>query len=151
MEIQGYPNYLIYDDGRVFSKKRRIFLSPGIDNLGYHRISVYKDCHRKNFQVHRLVAIHYIPNPENKKEIDHIDRNPSNNHVSNLRWATRSENNQNTIVQKNNRLGFKNIYFHEIGKCYRYNKRIRGELHYKDFKTLEEAIAYKEEYELNQM
>lgn len=49
----------------------------------------------KNYRAHRLVAEAFIPNPENKKEIDHIDRCPAHNNVENLRWVTRSENNRN--------------------------------------------------------
>lgn len=48
------------------------------------------------YKVHRLIAETFIPNPENKHEIDHINRNPQDNRVENLRWATRTENNRNT-------------------------------------------------------
>lgn len=48
------------------------------------------------YKVHRLIAETFIPNPESKPEIDHINRNPSDNRVENLRWFTRIENNRNT-------------------------------------------------------
>ena len=148
MEIQGYPDYLIYDDGRVYSKNRDKFMSPSIDHKGYHRVCLCNDGKIKLFLIHRLVASHYIPNPENKPCVDHIDRNPSKNHVSNLRWEKKSENQQNTIVRKINKsTGIKNIHYHKLMKRYHYQKMTRGECHSKYFKTLEEAIAYKKNYE----
>ncbi len=148
MEIEGYPNYLVYEDGRVFSKKNQQMLKHQRVK-GYHYVRLWENNKDKLIRVHRLVGIHYIPNPENKKDVDHIDRNKSNNHVSNLRWATRSENMQNMDVLKNNKLGIKNISYMKTRKRYRFQKQIRGKNHYKYFKTLEEAIDYKKDYEEN--
>jgi len=147
MEVPDYPDYLVYEDGRVFSKKSRKMLKTCINRGGYHTVGLCKDGKDKHFKVHRLVAIAYIPNPDNKPQVDHIDRVRTNNHVSNLRWATNQENCQNTIVRKNNKLGIKNIFYCKTNNRYRYKKIIRGNTHKKCFKTLEEAIAYKEQYE----
>ena len=50
--------------------------------------------------IHRLVAEAFIPNPQDKKEIDHIDTNPENNNVENLRWVTHTENMNNPITKE---------------------------------------------------
>ena len=67
MEIQGYPNYLIYSDGRVFSKKRNIFKTacPGKSRGNYLQVCLHNG-KAKVMLIHRLVAIHYIPNPDKK-------------------------------------------------------------------------------------
>ena len=101
MEIQDYPNYLIYSDGRVYSKKRDKFLKPQVKKKGYLHVNLYNDTNDKWFLIHRLVALHYIPNPENKPEVDHIDLNTSNNDVSNLRWVTREEQMNNRSITTN--------------------------------------------------
>jgi len=148
MEIVNYPNYLVYEDGRVFNKKRRKMLKPYLNlQNGYYQVDLCKDGERKVCRVNRLVAKAYIPNPDNKPQVDHIDRVRTNNHVSNLRWVTESENQQNTIVFKNNKLGIKNISWDESIKRYCYKKTLRGDTHKNWFKTLDEAVAYKNEYE----
>tara|TARA_R110000803_G_scaffold124528_1_gene192274 strand:- start:370 stop:816 length:447 start_codon:yes stop_codon:yes gene_type:complete len=96
MEIVGYPNYIIYEDGRVWSKiGKGKFLKPGDNGCGYLYVHLYNGSKRKNMLIHRLVAMHYIPNPENKPEVDHKVRDTLNNNIKNLRWATKSENNSN--------------------------------------------------------
>ena len=75
MEIQGYPNYLIYPDGRIWSNYRKGgFLKHAVHWKGYHQVDLRRDGKRKMFSVHRLVAIHYIPNPDNKPQVDHKNR-----------------------------------------------------------------------------
>ena len=59
---------------------------------GYKRIVLMKDGIKKRYQAHRLVALTFIPNPDNKSIINHIDGNKGNNIVSNLEWCTASEN-----------------------------------------------------------
>lgn len=84
-----------------FHGKRRIKeLSQISDKLGYKRVKLRKwdDSVAGSFQVHRLVALSFIPNPDSKPQVDHIDTDPSNNRVDNLRWVTSIENQQNPIT-----------------------------------------------------
>ncbi len=120
MEIQGFSDYLIYPDGRVFSKKSNKYLKHLKGKSPYKFVIITDDIIRKNYMIHRLVAIHYIDNPENKPEVDHINRIKDDNRVENLRWVNREENMNNTSVNSRNLLGFKYIRYNEkAGYVYR--------------------------------
>jgi len=113
MEVKGFPNYVIFPNGDVFSKARRgtpaRILKQCDNGRGYLMIRMTHDKKRSTKYPHRLVAEHYIPNPENKREVDHINRNSHDNRVENLKWVTPKENMKNTGCQKTNKLGFKYI------------------------------------------
>lgn len=104
--INGYEDrYHVSNLGRVKSIKRiseqdhllpERILRPG--NLrGYHRVLLLKNGHRKNVQVHRLVAKAFIPNPKNKPQVNHINGVKNDNRVDNLEWVTASENKQHAF------------------------------------------------------
>lgn len=59
---------------------------------GYNQTTLHKDGVAINYTIHRLVAQSFIPNPDNKPQINHKDGNKKNNHVSNLEWCTSAEN-----------------------------------------------------------
>tara|TARA_R110001583_G_scaffold7231_1_gene36087 strand:- start:784 stop:1251 length:468 start_codon:yes stop_codon:yes gene_type:complete len=150
MEIEGYNNYLIFEDGKVYNQKFKRYLRPAVNGIGYLHVILYQDRKRKTAMIHRLIGTYYIPNPENKPYIDHINRNRTDNRIENLRWSTHSENQQNTGVSKNNKVGIKNICYNKSKDRYQYQKKINKVSHQKYFKTLEECIQYKTEYENNQ-
>jgi len=150
MEIQGYENYLIYPDGKVFSKRSDRYLKHHIyKNPEYLYVTLCENNKNKKFKIHRLLALHYIPNPENKPFVDHIDRNKQNNEISNLRWATISENGQNQKMNKTNTSGhsFIGIDKHKIGNnvyiYWKFQKRINKKWYKKTFKTKTEALCFK--------
>ena len=143
MEIQGHEHYLIYPDGIVQNKKTKRFLKPILWDNGYHRISLYHNGKSKTHAIHRLVAIHHIPNPENKLYVDHINRIRNDNRVENLRWVTRLENAQNTGKYKNNTSGHKYINYDKSTKLWRFGKRINHKRYSKSFKTIIDALCYK--------
>ncbi len=102
--LNEFENYAITEIGEIYSLKRIAGRSgKGIstkcnkmklssDNNGYQILSLTKNKKRYTRSLHRLVAITFIPNPENKRTINHIDGNKKNNNVSNLEWATYKEN-----------------------------------------------------------
>lgn len=123
MDIIGFPNYLIYEDGRVWSKwGAGRFIKPSINNEGYYFVNI-RNANRegKNKLIHRLVAEYYIVNPENKSFVDHIDNCRRNYAVTNLRWCSRSENNSNTVKIKKNNTGIKGVY---LTKDFKYTSTI---------------------------
>lgn len=106
-DIPGYEGlYQVSNCGRVKSLPKRrgkgvgyatgeSILRHSVNSRGYCNIVLCKDGKTKTFALHRLVAEGFVDNPLNLPEVDHIDRNQSNNYAGNLRWVTRSENNIN--------------------------------------------------------
>lgn len=91
--------YYITEDGKCYNNKTGKYLK-GQENYKNHYFSyniTMPDGSKKRLYAHRLVAQAYIPNPNNKKQINHIDGNVLNNCVDNLEWVTQSENQQHAL------------------------------------------------------
>lgn len=104
--IKGYSNYLITPDGKIYSKHSNKYLNPSLNRAGYLIVDLHGDeytkdttlytrkrsAKRKKFRVHRLVAEYFIPNPNNYQEVNHKNKNRTDNRVENLEWVTSQEN-----------------------------------------------------------
>ncbi len=148
MEIQNTNGkYLIYDDGKIFSNQSNRFIKPYIMNKGYCMIRLYDKKVLKRYTIHRLVALHYLPNPNNLPQVDHIDRDKTNNNVNNLRWVDNSENQ----VNKPNygKIPYRHIYLFNNMSWTIQIRRDRKSLFTKRYTitkyTLEEVVRFRNE------
>ena len=115
--VADFPNYEISNRGRVRSLPREYrsgrnhsivkktnggILKTRVTKYGYVAVSLRKEGERRGYHksVHRLVAIAFVPNPESKDQVNHIDGVKTNNMASNLEWCTRSENQKHAYQMK---------------------------------------------------
>lgn len=108
-DVVGYEGlYQVSNLGRVKSLRahnkwgieRESILIPAVEKKGYKRFCLNKNGKGKTVKLHRIIAQAFIPNPDNKPCVDHIDGNPSNNNVSNLRWVTYWKNKHNPATRR---------------------------------------------------
>lgn len=118
------------DSGRLQFKKG-VIIKPNIVSGDYWQVSLYNNGKRKVMKFHRLVALEFIPNPLNKREVNHIDRNKCNNSVENLEWCTPKENMKHLEEEFNFDYGRRKIkMFNKNGEFIR------------EFKSISEACDY---------
>lgn len=87
--IEGYEGlYQVSSWGRVKNSRSGRVLKAGKNNDGYLRVNLCKHGNVKQYYIHRLVAKTFIPNPQNKPQVNHIDEDKENNRVENLEWCT---------------------------------------------------------------
>lgn len=90
--VPGGENYSVSTEGQVRNDITGKLLSPGTTGNGYQKVVLYSQGKRNEYSVHRLVALAFLDNPENKPQVNHIDGNKANNNLNNLEWCTVSEN-----------------------------------------------------------
>ena len=135
-KIKDFPNYLIYDDGRVYNIKSKNFRKITTNRFGYVSFTLHNNGISKGYSCHRLVAIHFIPNPNNYRIVDHINHIKTDNNVNNLRWVTNAMNNENL---SSNTSGIPGISYCKTRDKWCVNKR---SIKSKWFDTKKEAIEY---------
>lgn len=104
-KIIGFEMYEVSSYGRVrknYLNGKTKILKFDIINGGYHRVSLCKNNQVKRFIVHRLVAMHFIDNPNDYPDINHIDNVRTNNRIENLEWCTPLQNAQHRDIQGRN-------------------------------------------------
>ena len=126
--ISGFPNYMISSCGRVMNIRTFKVLRPGINSSGYLHVCLSKDANQSFKTIHRQVANAFILNLTDLPCVDHIDRNKLNNHLSNLRWCTREENQHNRSKQKKDTTSvYKGVYFDKKANKWRAQIKHNGQ------------------------
>lgn len=149
--IEGFDGiYSVSNYGDVKNNRTGKLMKPRKNEKGYLHIGLTTNGKQKNMRVHRLVAQAFIPNPENKPQVNHIDFDKENNCVNNLEWVTNKENTQYSICnrifpgqqkKRNNKTGERNIS-HYNGF---YVVRIYGKKYVsKSFKNIDDAKQWRD-------
>ena len=150
--IKGHDGYMVSNYGEVISYRKRnskeLYDVPKVlkqstitTHCGkkYNRVNI----NTKQYFIHRLVGIHFIDNPNNKPQINHIDNNSQNNVITNLEWATNSENQIHRFKQEGRYSGLGLYIYKNKSKSYRVEKK--GVID-KSFKTYEQAQEFAKQF-----
>jgi hypothetical protein len=144
--IKDYTNYSVSNFGNVKNNNTGKILKQSITN-GYTQVSLWKNGKGKHYRVHRLIALAFIPNPDNKSFIDHVDNDRSNNNIDNLRWCTNQENSCNRQLSSNNTSGYKGVNFYKTYNCWRAEIKLNGKSHHIGYyQNIEDAVKARCEY-----
>ena len=149
--LSNYPNYSVSNFGNIKNNKKNSTLKPNLHKSGYLVVQLFKEGVRRNLRVHRLIAEAFLEEFDETKYIDHIDRNKTNNKLTNLRMVTPLESCLNRGIWGKSQ--YKGAYFSKKRNDWRSQIRVNKKcvsLGY--FKTeLECALAYNNYIELNNL
>ncbi len=124
--LDGYLNYQVSWFGRVLNTKTGRILKPRTSGPGYLFVGLYKNGKGKMHYIHKLVAREWVSNPEEKRCVDHIDGDRTNNHHENLRYATHAENARNKSKRANTTSVYYGVCFHKNTDKWRAQIQIDG-------------------------
>lgn len=127
-KIKNRSNYSVNENGEIRNdisgKIKSAYVCKG---NGYYYVDLWENNKCKKMQLHRIIAEAFIPNPENKPTVDHVDGDRKNNSIDNLRWATYSEQNSrfNTHGVRSEKIyaekkNGEKIYFNQISEAAKY-------------------------------
>ena len=116
LKCEEFENYSVSSLGNLRNDKTGRLLKLQFNNRGAYKYSFPE---KKQRLIHRVIAKAFIPNLDNLPVIDHINRNPADNRVENLRWATQSDNIRNYTKAKNKSSIFKGVGFHKANNKFR--------------------------------
>ena len=143
-ELLQFPGYLIHKEGYV--TKNENIVSAHVGDKGYLCVNLYINKKNESHKLHRLIALAFIPNPNNLPCVDHINRDRTDNSIENLRWVTWAQNAQNRNAQSDNQSGHKHIY-QTKDNFWGVRITINGvcEIH-SAYKTLAQAIKVRDDF-----
>lgn len=134
LDLNGFESkYTITSDGKIYSEYLQGYLKTFSSRGGYERVKLNYGDRSKKMMVHRLVAMTFIPNPDNKPQVDHIDRNRMNNCIDNLQWVTPCENMQ-LAVQRGSKDSMEYIFTNtKTGEILQFTNRHQMLKHFGNF------------------
>jgi len=142
IELKDYPKYLINPRGDIYIKSEYRLMAKSLDGRGYYKVRLTNENGTKTITLHRLIALHFIPNPRNYPVVNHIDGNPLNNNLSNLEWCSLNYNSQTeNTLNKYSQIKYTTHYqVINYENCSRITKY---------FKSEQEAIDFNEELKID--